>query len=89
MDRSHLAPDDAKDPRLVVLDGDSELSGVKLDLKDNINQDVSLVVGLGRQFGRIGIEGRWDSGFKGIEKAPIGNFVKRNRAVTVIGIVAS
>lgn len=34
------------------------------------------------------IEGRWDSGFKGIEDAPIGNFVKRNRAITVIGIVA-
>lgn len=65
-----------------------DINGVELDLKDNINHDVSLVVGLGRQFGRIGIEGRWDSGFKGIEEAPIGNFVKRNRAWTVIGIVA-
>lgn len=65
-----------------------DINGVELDLKDNINQDVTLIVGLGRQFGRIGIEGRWDSGFKAIEKAPIGNFVKRNRAITVIGIVA-
>lgn len=65
-----------------------DISGVELDLKDNINQDITLVVGLGRQFGRIGIEGRWDSGFKAIEDAPIGNFVKRNRAITVLGIVA-
>lgn len=64
------------------------INDLDLDLKDNVNSDISLVVGLGRQFGRIGLEARWDSGFKRIEDAPLGNFVKRNRAITVIGIVA-
>jgi len=45
------------------------------------------VIGLGQQFGRIGIEGRWDSGLKGIEEVPIGGSVKRNRAFTFIGIL--
>ena len=61
--------------------------GQDLDVKDNINSDISLVVGVGRQFGRIGIEGRWDAGFKRLEDVPVGGSVKRNRAITVIGIV--
>jgi hypothetical protein len=59
-----------------------------LDLSDNTNPDFSLVIGLGRQFGRIGVEGRWDSGFRRVEEAPLGNFVKRNRAATLLGIIA-
>ncbi|HWI19894.1 MAG TPA: outer membrane beta-barrel protein [Vicinamibacterales bacterium] len=73
---------------MLPVSGKLDVNGTELDLKDNINSDFSLVVGLGRQFGRIGVEARWDSGFKRIEDAPIGNFVKRNRAITVIGIVA-
>ena len=57
------------------------------DNKDNIANDISLVLGFGQQFGRIGIEGRWDSGMKGMEEIPIGGAVKRNRAFTFIGIV--
>ncbi len=73
---------------MLPVSGKLRIQDADLDVKDNINSDISLVVGLGRQFGRIGIEGRWDSGFKRIEDAPLGNFIKRNRAITVIGIVA-
>jgi hypothetical protein len=64
------------------------LDGRDFDVKDNINSDISLVVGVGQQFGRIGIEGRWDAGFKRVEDVPVGGSVKRNRAITVIGILA-
>ncbi len=57
-----------------------------VDTKNNIANDISLVVGVGRQFGRFGIEGRWDSGMKRVEQIPLGGFVKRNRAITVVGI---
>lgn len=73
---------------MLPVSGKLTIGDTDLDLKDNINSDISLVVGLGRQFGRVGVEARWDSGFKRIEDAPLGNFVKRNRAITVIGIVA-
>lgn len=64
------------------------LDGQDFDVKDNINSDISIVVGIGQQFGRIGIEGRWDAGFKRLEDVPVGGSVKRNRAITVIGILA-
>ncbi|MFM8534520.1 MAG: hypothetical protein ACKOEC_13205 [Acidimicrobiia bacterium] len=73
---------------MIPVTGNLAIGDVDLDLKDNINSDITAVVGLGRQFGRIAIEGRWDSGFKRIEDAPLGNFVKRNRTITVLGIVA-
>jgi hypothetical protein len=59
---------------MLPIAGKLTVRDVDLDLKDNINSDFSLVVGLGRQFGRIGIEGRWDSGFKRIEDAPLGSW---------------
>lgn len=61
--------------------------GGTADNKENIKSDVSLVIGVGQQFGRIGIEGRWDSGMKTVEEIPLGGFVKRNRAITFVGIV--
>lgn len=64
-----------------------ELAGQDIDVKDNINSDISLIVGVGQQFGRIGIEGRWDAGFRRLEDVPVGGSVKRNRAFTVIGIL--
>lgn len=73
---------------MLPVGGTLTIGDADLDLKDNINSDIGLAVGLGRQFGRIGIEGRYDSGFKRVEDAPLGNFVKRNRTFTVIGIVA-
>lgn len=64
-----------------------ELAGTTVDIKDNINSDFSIPAGIGRQFGRIGIEGRWDSGLKRVEKGPLGNFIKRNRAITIFAYV--
>ena len=64
-----------------------KVPGGTADIKDNIGKDFSLIVGLGHQFGRFGIEGRWDSGFMRVEKIPLGGFVKRNRAITVMGTV--
>lgn len=64
-----------------------KVPGGTADVKDNIAKDISLVIGIGRQFGRIGIEGRWDSGLKRVEEIPLGGFVKRNRAITVMGIL--
>jgi hypothetical protein len=64
-----------------------ELASATVDIKDNINWDFSIPAGLGRQFGRVGIEGRWDSGLKRVEKGPLGNFIKRNRAISIFAIV--
>ena len=63
-----------------------KVPGGTADIKDNIAKDISLVIGVGRQFGRIGLEARWDSGMKRVELIPLGGFVKRNRAITVVGI---
>lgn len=62
-----------------------EISGTPVDNKDNIADDFSIVIGIGQQFGRIGIEGRFDSGLKAVEEIPIGS-VKRNRAFSFVGI---
>jgi hypothetical protein len=63
-----------------------DVAGGSADYKDNIANDISIVIGLGAQLGRIGIEGRWDSGMKGVEEVPLGGYVKRNRAITFVGI---
>lgn len=60
--------------------------GSTADYKYNMANDISLVIGVGQQFGRIGIEGRWDSGMKGVEEVALFGFVKRNRAITFVGI---
>lgn len=64
-----------------------KLTSGTADIKDNVQWDFSIPAGLGRQFGRVGIEGRWDSGLKRVEKAPLGNFIKRNRAITIFAYV--
>jgi hypothetical protein len=64
-----------------------QVPGASADIKDNIASDFSLIVGVGKQFGRIGVEGRWDAGFKRVEKIPLGGFIKRNRAITFMAIV--
>lgn len=59
-----------------------------LDVKKNIAGDFSLVVGLGHQFStRIAIEGRYDAGLKQVEEIPLGNFIKRNRALTFMAVI--
>jgi hypothetical protein len=72
---------------MVPVAGTLELFGDDIDVKDNVNSDISIIAGVGRQFGRIGIEGRWDAGFKRVEDLPLGGAVKRNRAITVLGIL--
>lgn len=57
------------------------------DFKDNIASDISLIIGVGRQFGKFGFEARWDSGMKRVEEIPLGGFIKRNRALSFMGIV--
>jgi len=64
-----------------------DLGTSNVDIKDNINWDFSIPAGVGRQFGRLGIEGRWDSGLKRVEKGPLGNFIKRNRAITIFASI--
>lgn len=64
-----------------------ELNGGTADIKDNVQMDFSIPAGIGRQFGRVGIEGRWDSGLKRVEKGALGNFIKRNRAITIFAYV--
>lgn len=69
------------------LRSEMELASGSADIKDNVQWDFSIPAGIGRQFGRVGIEGRWDSGLKRVEKAPLGNFIKRNRAITIFGYI--
>lgn len=64
-----------------------DLGGATVDVKDNVNNDISIPAGVGRQFGKVGIEGRWDSGLKRVEKGPLGNFIKRNRAISIFAII--
>ena len=71
----------------IPVQGKLTIDDVDLDLKDNISPDISLLVGFGRQFGRIGVEWRYDAGLRRVEDVPLGNFVKRNRAFTFLGIV--
>jgi hypothetical protein len=63
------------------------VAGTEVDIKDNVSWDFSIPAGIGHQFGRVGIEGRWDAGLKRVEKAPLGNFIKRNRAISIFAIV--
>lgn len=70
----------------VPMSASLDVAGGSADYKDNIANDISIVIGLGAQMGRIGIEGRWDSGMKGVEEVPLGGYVKRNRAITFVGI---
>lgn len=64
-----------------------DLGTSKVDIKDNVNWDFSIPAGVGVQAGRMGIEGRWESGLKRVEKGPLGNFIKRNRAITVFATI--
>lgn len=63
----------------------AERGGV--DMKDNIKSDISILIGLGRQFGKVGIEARWDSGLKGIEKTLTHGVTKRNRSITSLVVI--
>jgi hypothetical protein len=58
-----------------------------VDVKGNTQPDISILIGLGRQVGRMGFEARWDSGLKAIEKTPTHGVTKRNRSITGLAII--
>lgn len=43
--------------------------------------DVAIILSVGKQVGRVGIEGRWDTGFRSLQKG-IGAGGTRHRAIT-------
>jgi hypothetical protein len=58
------------------------------DVKDNTRSDVSIVIGVGKRVGRAGIEGRWDSGFRQVQKiVPGGDVPTRHRSLAVFVVV--
>lgn len=60
-----------------------DLGTATVDIKDDTTWDFTLPAGVGRQFGRVGVEGRYEAGLRRVEKAPLGNFIKRERAFTI------
>jgi hypothetical protein len=47
--------------------------------------DISMVIGLGVRFGRVGLEGRWDSGFLTVQETQDpSEFPGRNRAISAL-----
>jgi hypothetical protein len=69
--------------------GTYETAGQKRDVTDDLTSpDLSIVIGVGVQVGRVGIEGRWDSGLKEVQKrlGP-GEFVTRNRAISALASI--
>jgi hypothetical protein len=57
--------------------------GVETDVTDNAQHDISLIIALGKRFGHFGVEGRWNSGFRQVQKTlGTGEYPVRNRAIT-------
>jgi hypothetical protein len=62
--------------------------GVERDVKDNTRSDVSIVIGVGKRIGRAGIEGRWDSGFRQVQKiVDRGDVPTRHRSLALFVVV--
>jgi hypothetical protein len=62
--------------------------GTERDVKDNTRRDVSIVIGVGRSIGRVGIEGRWDTGFKQVQKTvERGDVATRHRSLGLFVVV--
>jgi len=62
--------------------------GVERDVKDNTRSDVSIVIGVGKSVGRVGIEGRWDTGFKQVQKTvQRGDVVTHHRSLALFVVV--
>jgi hypothetical protein len=52
------------------------------DVKGNTKSDVSIVIGVGKRVGRVGVEGRWDSGIRRVQKTVgSGDVATRQRSV--------
>jgi hypothetical protein len=58
-----------------------------VDVKSNTKQNISITIGVGKRVGRVGIEARWDSGIRQVQKtlAP-GDVPTRPRSLT--GVLA-
>jgi len=54
------------------------------DVKDNTQSpDVSIVIGVGKRVGKIGLEGRWDSGIRRVQKTVgTGDVATRHRSIS-------
>lgn len=66
----------------IPIRGQARTGSVERDVKDNTQRDISIVIGVGRRIGRVGIEGRWDSGIKQSQKAvEPGDVPTRNRSL--------
>lgn len=62
--------------------------GVERDVKDNTRSDVSIVIGVGKRIARAGIEGRWDSGFRQVQKAvERGDVATHHRSLALFVVV--
>ena len=62
--------------------------GVERDVKDNTRSDVSIVIGVGKRIGRAGIEGRWDSGFRQVQKTvERGDVATHHRSLALFVVV--
>lgn len=57
-----------------------------VDFKDAYTSpDIALIVGAGKRFGRLGVEGRWETGFRTFQKdVPVGG----TRLRTLTGVVS-
>jgi hypothetical protein len=62
--------------------------GTERDVKDNTRRDISIVIGVGRRIGRTGIEGRWDTGFRQVQKTVrSGDVATRHRSLALFVVV--
>jgi hypothetical protein len=62
---------------------------VERDVVENLTTpDVSIVIGLGVRLGRVGLEGRWDSGLFAVQETEgPGEFPTRNRAISALLVI--
>jgi hypothetical protein len=56
-------------------------------VKDNTKSNVSITIGVGKRAGRVGIEGRWDSGIRQTQKTVARGDVP-TRPRSLLGVVA-
>ena len=64
----------------------AEVAGQNVE-PNTLSPDVSIVIGVGKRVGRVGLEGRWDSGIWQVQKTlRSGDVSTRHRSIT--GVVA-
>ena len=56
-----------------------------VDVKDNTKTNTSITIGVGKRAGRVGIEGRWDSGLRRTQKTiTTGDVATRPRSILAV-----